>query len=392
MEAERRMNDRPDWHTDAFPELRTGPPWVMQEMIAAQPAMVEALLRTPPAGIAAAADLIGAALAQGRPVTVCGCGTSEHAAHGIAAMLGAAVGPDKAILIRARPAFSAAQDPISGVCLAISHDGATRATVLALTAAHSAGASTIAITHLGDSAVAQVSELALVTPVHDDSWCHTVAYTSALAVGASIANHLGPFAADPATARDLLERATDSPDAASIAKRLADRRIILCAGAEATDLATARELALKIAEATHVPTLALELETVLHGQLAACEPTDALILVSTGSSGDPVRAARRTTDVAHAAVAIGLRVAGLLSEASARTTASTPFPDGTLTTRLPPPELLDAGLSGLLAGAGALQTVTLELAHARRTNPDLIRREQVRYREAAAAADSSNDQ
>jgi hypothetical protein len=39
----------PDWHTDAFPELRPGPPWVMQEMIAAQPALVEALSPKAPA-------------------------------------------------------------------------------------------------------------------------------------------------------------------------------------------------------------------------------------------------------------------------------------------------------------------------------------------------------
>ena len=29
------------WHSDAYPELRPAPPWVMQEMIAAQPALVE---------------------------------------------------------------------------------------------------------------------------------------------------------------------------------------------------------------------------------------------------------------------------------------------------------------------------------------------------------------
>ena len=64
-----------DWHTDAFPELRPGPPWVMQEMIAAQPALVEALLCSPPPGTAAAADAIADAIEQNRPVIVCGCGT-----------------------------------------------------------------------------------------------------------------------------------------------------------------------------------------------------------------------------------------------------------------------------------------------------------------------------
>ena len=41
---------RPDWHTDEFPELRPGPPWVMQEMIEAEPGLVKTLLSEPPVG------------------------------------------------------------------------------------------------------------------------------------------------------------------------------------------------------------------------------------------------------------------------------------------------------------------------------------------------------
>jgi hypothetical protein len=67
------------------------------------------------------------------------------------------------------------------------------------------------------------------------------------------------------------------------------------------------------------------------------------------------------------------------------------IPDGCLVTPLPARELLDAVLAGALAGAGALQNLTLELAHARNTNPDLIRREQASYREAAQAAETSDD-
>ena len=35
-----------DWHTDDFPELRAHPPWVMQEMIEAQPALLERIATT----------------------------------------------------------------------------------------------------------------------------------------------------------------------------------------------------------------------------------------------------------------------------------------------------------------------------------------------------------
>jgi hypothetical protein len=76
----------------------------MQEMIAVQPALVEALLDSAPPGTSAAAVAIAAALGRNLPVIVCGCGTSVHAAHGIAALLSAAVDPAQSALVRARPA------------------------------------------------------------------------------------------------------------------------------------------------------------------------------------------------------------------------------------------------------------------------------------------------
>jgi len=380
----------PDWHTGAFPELRPGPPWVMQDMIAAQPALVEALLDSPPPGTSAAAEAIAAALEHNHPVIVCGCGTSEHAAHGIAALLSAAVDPQQSALVRARPALSAALDPAPGACLAVSHDGETRASTLALLAARMTGAHTIAITHQRDASIARAAERVLLTPRHDDSWCHTLAYTSALAAGAALAGRLGPFIAQPAAARELLERAVRSANPAPIADRLADCRVVLCAGAEA-DHTTARELALKIAEGARLPTLPLELETVLHGQLAAHEPADALILVAITDQPEHERLARRAAHAARAAAAIGVPVAGLFSDAYDRALAADLTPAGRIVTELTDPNLVDRRLAGLLAGAGALQMLTLELAHARHVNPDLIRREQAPYRHAAQQAESSPD-
>lgn len=382
--------NQPVWHTDAFPELRPGPPWAMQEMMSAEPELVATLLSQPPAAVAAAAEMIARAVADGRPVTVCGCGTSEHAAHGIADLIASALMPPQPELVRTRAAFTAAQDPVDGVCVAVSHDGGTRATTLALEAAGAAGAQTVAITNQAQSSVAHAADAVIVTPVHDESWCHTVAYTSALAVGAAIAVGVGSFTADGAAAADVLQRALQQPEATAIAERLADRRVILCAAPQA-DLATARELALKIAEATHVPAFAFELETLLHGQLAAAEPADALILVALSDTGDTARTGRRAGHVARAAATIGLRVAALLSPAHDQTLDGALTPDGRLVAPPGDDERLDPRLTSLLGGAGMLQTLTLELAHARRVNPDLIRREQSEYREAAAAAESTDD-
>ncbi len=376
----------PDWHNHDFPELRPGPPWVMQEMIAAEPAVVEQLLREPPDGTDAAADAITSALTRGQPVIVCGCGTSEHASQAIATLLRAAAGADRAHLIQARPALTTALEPLTGVCLAISHDGGTRATVLALDAARGAGARTIAITHSAQSTIAHTAEQTLLIPRHDDSWCHTIAYTSAIAAGAALASRIGPLTASPDNAGRLLKTATAAADPTTIAGHLADRRVVLCTGAHA-DRITARELALKIAEGARIPTIGLELETVLHGQLAGHEPADALILIAITDHPDRERLIRRTTHVARAAAAIGLPVAALLSEPYDTALTQDLTPAGRITLTLPRGDLLDHRLAGLLAGAGALQTLTLELAHSRHTNPDLIRREQPTYRAAAAAAE-----
>jgi glutamine---fructose-6-phosphate transaminase (isomerizing) len=384
------MSDDRSWHTDAYPELRPGPPWVMQEMIAAQPGLVEALLAGPPEGTAEAAEAIGAALADGRPVTVVGCGTSEHGAHGVAALLKAAAGAERSAFVQGRAAFSARLDPAPGVCIAISHDGGTRATTLAVEAARAAGAATIAITHEPGGSVATACEQVLVTPMHDASWCHTVAYASALAVGAALAARVGSVAADPAAARELLERAIAPADADAVADGLADRRVVLCAGADA-DHVTARELALKIAEGARLPTIGLELETVLHGQLAGDEAADGLVLVAITDQPERDRVITRATHVARAAAAIGIPVAGLFSSAYADALPADLTPAGRLVVDLPDAGAVDRRAAGLLAGAGLLQTLTLALAHARDLNPDLIRREQAPYRAAAEAAEGAGD-
>ena len=72
-----------------MPALRTGPPYAMTEMIAAEPALAERLVR------ALAADRDAWALADdirdtanaNEPVVLTGCGTSEHAAMVGAALL-----------------------------------------------------------------------------------------------------------------------------------------------------------------------------------------------------------------------------------------------------------------------------------------------------------------
>jgi fructoselysine-6-P-deglycase FrlB-like protein len=115
-----------------MPALRSGPPYAMTEMIAAEPALAERLVRrlTDDPALGAVTVALEAAAAEGRPIVTTGCGTSEHAAMIAAALLtdaldGATVWPMQALEVARRP-------PGNGVLVAVSHEGGTWATNEAL--------------------------------------------------------------------------------------------------------------------------------------------------------------------------------------------------------------------------------------------------------------------
>jgi glutamine---fructose-6-phosphate transaminase (isomerizing) len=349
-----------NWYTDEYPELRDGPPWVMEEMTAAQPELPAAMLRAPSDAVVALAGAIRDAHRAGLPVSVVGCGTSEHGAMAFAALLTEALGGGWPPAASSRQSLDAAEQPQGGgVCVGISHDGGTRATTLALEAARAAGAITALVTNRPGGSASGPAALIVETPMHDDSWCHTVAYTSAILAGAAVARELGLKGVDGGAAEALMGAAlARDPDFAP----LEGATRVLCAGA-GLDLITARELALKLAEGARIPTAVLQLETMLHGNLSGEDGGTAGVLVRTGSGDD--RVGRRTALAAAALDAIGIRTAHI---------GPPPSADG-----------LGPSLARLLGGALALHRLTLALA--RDVNPDLIRREQEPYRRAAAAAE-----
>ena len=72
-----------------MPPFRSRPPYVMSEMIAAEPAVAERLVRrlAKDPVLDRVASEIRAAVDAGRPVVTTGCGTSEHAAMAIAMLV-----------------------------------------------------------------------------------------------------------------------------------------------------------------------------------------------------------------------------------------------------------------------------------------------------------------
>jgi len=375
-----------DWLTDELPELRVAPPWVMEEMIFAQPRLAAPILGDDRPEVVRLQEVVAAAAAAGEPVVVVGCGTSEHAAFVVAELLTDSFrrAGFAGAWAEARQALDAALDPRpSGVCLAISHDGGTRATRLALEAAKESGALTGLVTACADPACWSGADHVVVTPVHDDSWCHTLAYTSAILAGARIAGVAGAEAS--AAAAGVIEATLGRRAELEAAAAQLDRCGRIVSAGLGLDQANAGELALKIAEGARISTTVYHLETLLHGHLAGCDAgTTSLVLLAL----DPRQGARR--DRRFALVAEAVRVIGIPTVALAPQALLATLPrevHGVAFEPSPSQPLLGA----LLQSAVAVQLLTLGLVGLAGTNPDLIRREERLYREAALIGDATPD-
>jgi glutamine---fructose-6-phosphate transaminase (isomerizing) len=340
------------------PQLRPGPPWAMEEMIAAEPGLVEPVLAA--AAAAEVAERVSAAVAAREPVVIAGCGTSEHAAMAGAAMLRHALGRN---VVGARDAFEAALDAQhGGVLIAVSHEAGTPATLAAAEAAADRGAEVAFVTARPERVPA--GALVYATGLVDTSWCHTVGYLSPVLALHAVAAHVGGAAPSPAPARAAVEavlrRREDLRDAAS---HLAACERLLAVGS-GVDEVTVRELALKIEEGAHVPVTPLGLEKILHGHLPAADARTGLVLLR----ADPTARERRDAGAARAV----------------RAAAELGMPSVLL--QLDEPAGLPPVAGAVIAGGLTAQLLTLELVYAHGTNPDLIRREQEPYLRAAEIA------
>ncbi len=383
------VGERPAWHTDDYPELRSAPPWVTEEMVASQPGLVDPILGNPQ--VPGIAQLILDIDESGEPIVVTGCGTSEHGAMAVAELLDAALRHRGAGggRVEARQALEAALDPrAGGLCIAVTESGGTQATILAVEAARETGASTVAITANPEGTAISTVDVAMVTPVRDRAWCHTVAYSSAILAGAALAAEIAELDLDAEEIAAWFEQAVAPADAErEIARSMRDVRLLHIVGSGA-DRTTARELALKIEEGARRPAVARDLETLLHGHFVACGPDTGLIVILVDDRGGE-RLWRRAVQGMEAAAHLGMPVAAILSPAGAQAVPDDLTPAG----RIVRPAGEDAlpPLRALLAGAAALQRVTLAMATVAGVNPDLIRREEAPYREAAAMVEDRPD-
>ena len=253
-----------------------------------------------------------------------GCGTSYHAAlacgraaHALELVLGNA--------------------PAADVLVAISHEGGT---ALTQEAVRGFAGETWLITGAAESALAQaVDHVVVATPAIEESYCHTASYTAAVAAGRALQGE---------DVGDLGAQVFRELDTEPLAASEHDRFVVAGAG---RDAATALEAVLKLREGAHVAAEAHQTEQLLHGHLAAIDPSvRCFVLEGEG------RAAERAVDAMRALGELGC--------------------DALLVPTTHP-----------VVDIVRFQRLTCELAEARGVDPDLIRWDEDPWDRARKAQD-----
>jgi len=360
------------WAASEMPAFRSRPPYLMSDMIAAEPALAERLVRRFAADetLGVLADAVRAAAAAGKPIMTTGCGTSEHAAMAVAALLEEALdGPE----VRTVQALESLRRPMAdGLLIAVSHEGGTLATNAALEAARAAGARTALVTVSAGSPGAALADLVVRTEEMDQSWCHTVGYLSPVVAGVMLGLRVAGRRSDAPAIRSALEANDDHRGPASLAAGLTgtDRIAVVGSG---PDFVTARELALKISEGARLPAAAYDVETILHGHLAAATRWTGLVLIATDEALRPAAIGERARSVLAAAGAIRMPAAAILGERTAASIPDEATPAGRIV--LARSTRVTAVTAALLGPMLPLQLLADRLARARGVNPDTLGRE-----------------
>jgi glucosamine--fructose-6-phosphate aminotransferase (isomerizing) len=254
-------------------------------------------------------------------VVYTGCGTSYHAAQ----TGGFAVEALEAVLA----------PPAADTLVVVSHEGTTP---LSLEAARAFPGRKVLVTGAPESPLAALcEEVVVATPEIEQSWCHTVSYTCAVATLAALRGEDVSGLADAVAGALEAEREPVSEH---------ERWLVVGAG---RDWPTAQEAALKLREGAYVAAEAYHTEELLHGHLAAIdERVRCFVLEGEG------RAAERARGAVRALEELGCEV----------TLVPTAHP---------------------VVDVVRFQLLTIDLAEARGADPDLIRRDDPRWERARAA-------
>ncbi len=263
-------------------------------------------------------------------IAFAGCGTSYHAALAGADLAGGEAWQALELVLR---------PPRADLLVVVSHDGKT---ALSLEAARAFGGPVWLVTGRPDGPIADLADEVIVTgPEAESSWCHTVSYTTALAVVAVLAGH--DVSGLPEAVEGALGEHLPITDH--------QRYVVVGAG---RDWPTAQEAVLKLREGVFVAAEAHQTEQFLHGHLAAVDETvRAFVLEGEG------RASERAADAVLALRELGVDTTVL-------------------------PQSLDPAARPIL-GVVPFHLLVLDLAERRGVNPDRIHRDDPRWARARAA-------
>ncbi len=265
---------------------------------------------------------LGRALAADPPAFVrfAAHGTSDHVATYGTYVLRMLCGWDafgdsmSAVLYYGAPAAHPGE-----LAIGISQSGETPDVTQWLRAAGAAGARTVAITNAPSSKLGALADHALgIGAGEERSIAATKTYTASLAAMALLGAHAAGRGAAMATA---LEAAADAAEASlktfeaavqeiATARPEVDRLYVIGRGLE---LATAKEIALKLTEIAYVAAQGLTATGMAHGPVAALDATFGIWAVADGGATLPAvrEAVQRTRDAGAPVVAVGPAAAQL---------------------------------------------------------------------------------
>ena len=212
-------------------------------------------------------------LPEGARVLFTGCGTSFHAALAC----GHAAQALELVL---------GHGPEADVLVAVSHEGGT---ALTLEAVRGFAGETWLITGAAESTIAKaVDHVVVATPAIEDSYCHTASYTCAVAAGRALQGE---------DVSELAAQVFRELDAEALGASDHDRFVVAGSG---RDTATVLEAVLKLREGAHVAAEGHHTEQLLHGHLAAIDPSVRCVVLE----GEG-RAAERAVDAMRALGELG---------------------------------------------------------------------------------------
>lgn len=334
----------------------------MYRAMRAQPDAIAQAVERAHAAVGETAARIGAA----SRVLLVGIGTSLHAAQA-----GQRLFRDAGCEAWAVHSFDfALSGPVlhpTDAVIVVSHRGTKQYSGRALQRARDAGACTVVISGEGGAAD-DAADLVLRTAPQEASSAHTVSYTTAVAVLATLATAVARVTGAPLVTEDdflrgpltaAVQSALDGEDAIrDLAARHASHRRIWISGG-GMDAVTAAEAALKIKETSYSQAEGMQVEAFLHGPFCAVERDDLFVVLASDNPARP--------RVAQLADLIGALGAPLVVADSSPAEPIGPASAARLVVPAAPGGL--AAITGIVP----LQLFAYHVALQRGTNPDSFR-------------------